>query len=146
MHIKYDIRWPPLGGVKAAGLDLIAFFTISSHCYSAIRVCFCVSRAQIPGRFPPPDTWLRIRYITKNPFVFKPVFKAKKIRKTVPKAVQKRQKSIPIFIKTDFHENSIFEILSIRKPRFGSPKHRDFDSEIDKKMSRKQPQNQKTTF
>ena len=60
------------------------------------------------------------------------------IRKTIPKAFNKRYKSIPKFIKSDFHKTSMFLILSMRKQRSGSLKHRKFDSWIDTKMTWKQ--------
>ena len=44
-------------------------------------------------------------------------------------------------LKNDFREESIFAIPSLRKPRFGSPKRRNFDSEIDKNMTWKQAPN-----
>ena len=93
-----------------------------------------------PGSAP-PDPEYEIRFFIQDRFVFKLVFKAKRTRKTVPKALKKQQKSIPKFIKNDFHEKSFFAIRSMGKPRFGSPKRRNFDSEIDKKMTWKQARN-----
>ena len=63
-----------------------------------------------------PDPELRIRYIIKNPFISKSVFKAQKIRQAAAKAAEKRQNSIPKSIKDDFNEKLIFAIPSLGKP------------------------------
>ena len=59
-------------------------------------------KAQIGTRSPPPDPRLRIRYMIKNPFIYKPVFEAYKTRKTAPQAYKKPQDSIPKFVKKRF--------------------------------------------
>ena len=63
---------------------------------------------------------------------------AQKPRKTAPKTSTKRPKSCRKSIKHDFCEKSTFAIPSMRKPRIWSPKHQNFDSEIDKKVTWKQ--------
>ena len=82
-----------------------------------------------------------MRFITQKPFIFKFVFEAQKTPKTDPNATKKRQKTTPECIKHDFHEQSIFVMASLRKPRFWSPKRRNFDAELDKKMTQKQARN-----
>ena len=51
---------------------------------------------------------------------------------------KKLYKSTPKFIKLNSHEKSNLAILSMRKPRFESPRRRISESEIDKKMIWKQ--------
>ena len=50
-----------------------------------------------------------------------------------PMCCKKQYKTISKFIENDFHRKYFFAIRSMRKPRSGNPKHRNFDSEIDKK-------------
>ena len=59
-----------------------------------------------------------------------------------PKASRKQHNSIPKSLKNDFHPKSIVAIPSTRKPRFGSPKRRNVESEIDEKMTWKQARKQ----
>ena len=96
-----------------------------------------IDKAQIGAGSLPPDPLLRIRFITKNRFIFKSVFKAQKTRKVAPKASKKHKHRFPKS-ERDFHDKSIFAIPSMRKPRFGSLKRRNFNSEIDKQMTWKQ--------
>lgn len=71
------IRRPMLArGNKAAGLDLIASLSICGNVNQLSGYSFLSLEARMPCRSPPPDPRLRIRYITKNPSIFKPVFKA----------------------------------------------------------------------
>ena len=44
----------------------------------------------------------------------------------------KPPKPIPKFMKRDLRERSIFAIRSMQKPRFGGPKQRNSDAEIEK--------------
>ena len=82
------------------------------------------------GGSPTPDPLLRIRFITNKRFIFKSVFKARKTQKSGSQGFQKTN-SIPKCIKNDLGDKSTFAIPSRRKPRFGHPKRRNFDSEID---------------
>ena len=50
--------------------------------------------------------------------------------------IKTAKKSIPKFINNDFHQKSIFAILSMPKSRLGSPGHRNFQSKIDKTSPR----------
>ena len=59
-------------------------------------------------RYAPPDLVLEILDFIKNPSVFTPVFKAEKVRQTIPKASKKLQNSTPAFTKNDLHEKSFF--------------------------------------
>ena len=59
------------------------------------------------------------------------VFKTQKTIKTVPKAPTNDKKTTLEFITNNFGEQSIFGILSLRKPRLLSPQHRNFGLEID---------------
>ena len=98
-------------------------------------------KARIGGRSAPPDPELAIRFIIQNPADFMLVCKTQKTRKTAPETTQKRQTSMPKFIKNDFKNDfkeSIFAIHSLRKLRFWSPQHRNFGSEIDNKVTWKQ--------
>ena len=63
------------------------------------------------GKSPPPVQGLRIFDNTQNRFIVKLVFKAKKMRKTAPKASKKRSKSMSKFIKNDFHEKRFLQHL-----------------------------------
>ena len=58
----------------------------------------------------------------------------KKSGKRLPRR-RKTQKAIPKFFKNGFHEKSVFAILFMRKPRFGSPEHRKLESEIAKQIT-----------
>ena len=78
------------------------FSTISDRAFQLPGYAFIFKRAQIGTRSPPPDPRLRIRYMIKNPFIYKPVFEAYKTRKTAPQAYKKPQDSIPKFVKKRF--------------------------------------------
>ena len=132
---------PPLlvRGTKAAGLKCIDYLSINSHCFSSYQAMFlCLYRTQNTPRSAPPNCSPRIWFHHKNPCVFEPFFKARKVRQIAPKASKKQHKSILKFIKNDFHEKSILAIHSMRKQRFVSPKRRKIESEIDKRMTWKQ--------
>ena len=92
-----------------------------------------VFTAHIRSRSAPPIPGLRIRYITKNPSIFKSVFEAQKTRKAAPKAPKKRQKSTPKYIKTISAKSRFLQYVPYESLDFGSPKRRNFDSEIDRK-------------
>ena len=89
------------------------------------------------GQWPPP-IWGQITLEAPWSSGSKVAPLLKRDAKAAPQASEKQQNSIPKFIKRDFRGKSIFAIPSMRKPRFGSPKHRNFDSEFDKKMTAKQ--------
>ena len=87
-------------GTKAAGLDLVAFLTSSSHCFSAIRPCFYVFRGpKYPVDLRPQFKVSGSVCIIKNPSIFKSVSKAQKTRKAAPKASKKQQNPTPKSIK-----------------------------------------------
>ena len=67
-------------------------------------------------------------------------------RKTVSEASNKQQKCIPKYTKIDFHEKSIFAILSLRKQRFLNPKRRETESEIVNKNDLETSLNITNTF
>ena len=135
------IRRPLLArGTKAAWLGIVRFSTIMGHAFSYKAMLLSVLRAQIGGGSALPDPELRIRYITKNPSIYKFVFKAQETRKAAPKASKNRHKSIPKFITNNFRGKSFFAKPSLRKPRFGSTKRRNFDSDIDNEMTWNQTQ------
>ena len=80
-----------------------------------------------------------------------PLFHKKSLRfpanqKTALKAPVKQEKSIPKFFQNDSHEKSISAIPSSRKRRFGSPKRRTFELEIDKKRLGNKPKNKKIFY
>ena len=93
------------------GFGLGRFLTNSGR---ALQLAGCAvislegsNRDQIPS----PDPRLRIPYIAKIPSIFMSVFKPQKTRKAAPKASKKRHKSIPEFIKNDFHEKRFLQYL-----------------------------------
>ena len=127
-------------GTKAEGLGLVRFLTVSGHAFSYKAMLLSILRAQIGTRSPSPDPGLWICCITKNPSIFKSVFKVQKTKKAASKASKTQQKSIPKFIKNDFWQKSIVARPSLRKPRFGSPKRRNFGSELVKKQPGHKPE------
>ena len=97
-----QIRRPLLArDTKAVGMGLVRFLTIIGHAFSYKAMLSSVLRAQIGGRFAPPDPELEIRFITKNPSHFKLVFKTQKPETRPPRTEQKRPTSNLTFIKND---------------------------------------------
>ena len=96
---------------------------------------FISLEAQIPRRSASPVQGLRIRlHLLFSSLVSRP----KKTEKRLPRPPKKQQKSTPKSTKNGFCEKSIFAILSMRRPRFWSPKRRNSDAEVDKQITWKQ--------
>ena len=70
---------------------------------------------------PPPPEGLRIRYTTESSSIFKPVSRAAKIRKTIPKSSKKGHNSTPETTENNLCEKFVFayfpcENLVLRAP------------------------------
>ena len=80
---------------------------------------------------PPPDPECEIWDFIG----FQACFRSLKSQKNVSRGIQEPIETILKVFENDFHEKSIVAIPSMRKPRFASPRRRNFDSEIDKEIT-----------
>ena len=78
---------------------------------------------------------VEIRYTTKNPSILKPVSRAAKTRKTVPKLPKNANKRPRNQQQNDFCEQLVFAMHSMRGPAIKTHKRRHFESEIDNKSN-----------
>ena len=88
----YNIRRPPLGGTKAAGLEIVVLFTINNHCYS---VCFYVfSGPKYPGDYHPQLHFSRSAFHKKT-LRFQTCFRGLENQKNRSQRLQKTIKFDP---------------------------------------------------
>ena len=118
------IRWPLLArGTKGVGLDLIRFLTISSPCYSALRLCFYIPRGLKSGSDSATRSLAQDPLHHKKSLYFQACFQGSRNQKNgspgLKKTIKNRLRNLQ---KNDFREKSIFAILCMRRPRSGSPK------------------------
>ena len=113
-----------------------SYHAICCHLLSGPKSCVDPPRQiHISGSVPTPKNHLFFIFV-----------KAQQTRKATPEAFKKRYNSTPQFLQNDFCENLSFAILSMRRPWIWNPERRYFDSEIDKKITWKQAQQQKIKF
>ena len=93
------IRRPPLGGIKAAGLELLV-------CYF-----LCLQTAQIPWDLRHQIHFSESVFSQKNTS-FETCLQGLKNQRNGSQGIKKHYKSIPKFFKNDFHEKSNFATLS----------------------------------
>ena len=129
------IRWPLLArATKAAGVGFIVFLSISSQCYSVIRLFFYVfRRPKYHHDLPHQITNSRILTTPKYASFSSLFSRLNKSQKLLPRLPKNDQKPFRNSLNTNSMTIRFFDIHSMRKPRFGSPKRRHFNSEIDKK-------------
>ena len=101
---------------------------------------------KIPHDLPHQIPHLGSTLITKIVLFASLFSRLKKSEKQLPRLPTNHKKSIPNFVNRDLQEQLFFfAIVSLRKPRFGSPRRQNFESEIDTKMTWNQAK-QKTFF
>ena len=134
---------PQKGSTKVAG-------PCSARGAKAARMGFLVSFVSSDGlnrdSFTLPRSRPQDPFASQRSLYFLACLQSSKTRKLAPEAFQKQSKSFPKSMENDFRGKSIFAILSMRKTRFGSPKRRNFDAIIDKKMTWIQARTKKQDF
>ena len=100
---------------------------------------FLVSYVSLEGfnrdSFTLPRSTPQDPFASQRSLYFLACLQGSKTRKLAPKTFKKRSKSFPTSMIKDFCEKPFFATPARRKRRFGRPKRRNFEPEIDNNMT-----------